>query len=302
LSDISGAHNTLNNLGATAINASLISDTDNTDDLGSLAKAWNNTYSNKVYTTVLAPHADGTTALQITKADGTTNVLNVDTTNGRIGIGNSAPGFVLDIQGAGFTQFSMQGTSSTSAGGMRFKNDADKYAFFQIYGSAFATAAYRGDLVISNYDGGDIHFGGGNFTPALTILNPALYPYKVQVGIGLTAPTALLHLKAGTATAGTAPICLTSGTVLSSAVAGTMEFTTDDLFFTITTGAARKAFILDDGARLTSGKIPIATTNGRLVDGQTPLSGTKVYYVSDSSGGAVNKKLTFIDGILTAET
>jgi hypothetical protein len=38
------------------------------------------------------------------------------------------------------------------------------------------------------------------------------------------------------------------------------------LFFTITTGTARKAFVLDDGARLTSGKIPVATTNGRLID------------------------------------
>lgn len=34
----------------------------------------------------------------------------------------------------------------------------------------------------------------------------------------------------------------------------------------------------------------------------TPLAGTKVYYVSDSSGGAVNRKLTFTNGILTSET
>ncbi len=33
-----------------------------------------------------------------------------------------------------------------------------------------------------------------------------------------------------------------------------------------------------------------------------PLAGTKVYYVSDSSGGAVTRKLTFNDGVLTAET
>jgi hypothetical protein len=32
------------------------------------------------------------------------------------------------------------------------------------------------------------------------------------------------------------------------------------------------------------------------------LAGTKVYYVSDSSGGAVTRKLTFTAGILTAET
>lgn len=53
---------------------------------------------------------------------------------------------------------------------------------------------------------------------------------------------------------------------------------------------------------LTSGKYPIASTAGLLVNGPTPLAGTKVYYVSDSSGGAVTRKLTFTDGILTAET
>lgn len=34
----------------------------------------------------------------------------------------------------------------------------------------------------------------------------------------------------------------------------------------------------------------------------TPLSGTKTYYVADSSGGATTRKLTFNDGILTSET
>lgn len=34
----------------------------------------------------------------------------------------------------------------------------------------------------------------------------------------------------------------------------------------------------------------------------TPLAGTKIYWVSDSNGGSVNRKLTFTDGILTNET
>lgn len=33
-----------------------------------------------------------------------------------------------------------------------------------------------------------------------------------------------------------------------------------------------------------------------------PLSGTNVYYVSDSSGGAVTRKLTFTNGVLTSQT
>ena len=38
------------------------------------------------------------------------------------------------------------------------------------------------------------------------------------------------------------------------------------------------------------------------INGVTPLAGTKVYYVANSSGGAVTRKLTFIDGILQSET
>jgi hypothetical protein len=38
------------------------------------------------------------------------------------------------------------------------------------------------------------------------------------------------------------------------------------------------------------------------INGQIPLSGTKVYYVSDTSGGSTTRKLTFINGILTSET
>lgn len=33
-----------------------------------------------------------------------------------------------------------------------------------------------------------------------------------------------------------------------------------------------------------------------------PLAGTKQYYVADSSGGAVTRRLTFTDGILTSES
>ena len=78
----------------------------------------------------------------------------------------------------------------------------------------------------------------------------------------------------GTTAAASAPIKFTSGTNMTTAEAGSIEFTTDDLFFTITTGAARKAFILDDGTRLTSGNLPIATTNGRLINANITASAT----------------------------
>jgi len=144
---------------------------------------------------------------------------------------------------------------------------------------------------------------------------------KQYIGGLTTAPTALLHLAAGTTTAATAPLKFTSGTNMTAAEAGAIEFTTDDLFFTITTGAARKAFILDDGTRLTSGRVPFATTNGRLTDdadmtfATDKLTVTKVrstYYSSDDTvgltatkvfnDGAVVNTVTIKDGIITAWT
>lgn len=38
------------------------------------------------------------------------------------------------------------------------------------------------------------------------------------------------------------------------------------------------------------------------LSGVAPLPGTKVYFVSDTSGGAVTRKLTFYNGLLVSET
>ncbi|WP_185737394.1 hypothetical protein, partial [Burkholderia cenocepacia] len=59
-------------------------------------------------------------------------------------------------------------------------------------------------------------------------------------------------LRAGTASAGTAPLKFTSGTLLSSAEAGALEFLTDKIYFTITTGPTRKTVaIYDDSSGAT---------------------------------------------------
>ena len=55
------------------------------------------------------PTIDSTTAIQINKADGTTSVLNVDTVNRRIGIGNKAPSEALHVTGNILAQLSVGG-------------------------------------------------------------------------------------------------------------------------------------------------------------------------------------------------
>lgn len=68
-------------------------------------------------------------------------------------------------------------------------------------------------------------------------------------------------------------VYLVSNTLAGSPAAGLLEFNSDDLYFTITTGAARKNFVFADAA-LTSGRIPFETTNGRLTDSSAFLFST----------------------------
>lgn len=146
-----------------------------------------------------------------------------------------------------------------------------------------------------------------------------------QIGIGIN-PTGVAKLEVAAGSTTYVPFKLTSGALKTTAVAGGVEFLTDDFYATITTGTARKAFILDDGTRLTSGRVPFATTNGRLTDdadltfagdtltatkfvGTTSVKvGTAAGYISsDGSTGATGtfttsdlKTVTVKDGIITS--
>jgi hypothetical protein len=78
----------------------------------------------------------------------------------------------------------------------------------------------------------------GNTNVTQTLLNG-------NVGIGTTNPTAVLHLKAGTATAGTAPFKFTSGTLNTTPEAGTLEYNNTPHF--TNSDAVRRNVVLSDG-------------------------------------------------------
>lgn len=65
---------------------------------------------------------------------------------------------------------------------------------------------------------------------------------RVGIGSTVTAPTARLHLPAGTATAQTAPLKFVSGTNLTTAEVGAVEYNGTNLFFT-RTGTTRETVI-----------------------------------------------------------
>jgi hypothetical protein len=86
-----------------------------------------------------------------------------------------------------------------------------------------------------------------------------------SIGVRTKTPTAWLQIAAGANTTASAPLKFTTGPLLLTPEAGAVEFLTDKWYGTITTGAARKEFTLNDAA-LTSGRVPYVTTNGRLKD------------------------------------
>jgi hypothetical protein len=108
--------------------------------------------------------------------------------------------------------------------------------------------------------------GAATATTAVTIDNAQ------RVGVGVT-PTAVLMLKAGTATASTAPLKFTSGTILTAAEAGVVEydgtvFYADIAASTRTTIVAEQSLVLNTAYTLTSQtaaqKIFNNTTNGEV--------------------------------------
>lgn len=128
-----------------------------------------------------------------------------------------------------------------------------------------SNGSYDGYMVMN--DGTDLRIGsrfGINFRNDSSVRGGMANGGHWFFGSNFT-PTAWLHLTAGDATAGNAPLKFTSGTLLTSAEEGAVEFLTDKFYGTITTGAARKEITLNDAA-LTSGVFPIATTNGRLTN------------------------------------
>lgn len=91
----------------------------------------------------------------------------------------------------------------------------------------------------AGYTGGS--FGGGGFIYTAANVPLSMWTNNTKrlevtgsgnVGVGGVAPTARLHLPAGTASANTGPLKLTSGTNLTTPEAGAMEYDGTSLYFT----------------------------------------------------------------------
>jgi hypothetical protein len=154
--------------------------------------------------------------------------------NGNIGIGPILiPPDLLSIQsadgsGAGITIYGVGAQ-------IQFHNAANTIAYGSIYTDSSGATSLR--ITTSNstiqlllqVNGGPTGFGG------------------------ITNPTAYVHLPPGTIVASHAPLKFSSGPLLTAAEAGAIEFLTDTLYCTITTGTVRKAIAFLDNPTFTTG-------------------------------------------------
>jgi hypothetical protein len=191
------------------------------------------------------------TANKVMVGNGTSGVLTPtdlhwNNSNTLLGIGETTLStFKLTVKGDFPILFNTTSTANTlTYGGTRFfrntstLNNGNGFQFsFNNTSSAAAEYSYFGSYIIDNTAGSE----DGGF-----ILSPTLNATRTEamritntgnVGIGQTTPTALLHLKAGTASPSTAPLKFTSqgASLLNPVEAGAVEFNGTNLFFTPST-------------------------------------------------------------------
>lgn len=210
-----------------------------------------------------------------------------DEVNNRLGIGTASPSVPFEVTSSGSTtaiNFINTASSSSTAGSfMQLISDdgaavvsGDRLGLFTFVGSRTSGGVRNTGVLIAGYATGtysssnaptklEFEIGKTGTTTRDVVMRMQGNTLGGSISIGDITASARLHIAAGTATASSAPLKFNSGTLLTTAEAGAVEFLTDKFYGTITTGAARKEFTLNDGA-LTSGRVPYATTNGRLTD------------------------------------
>jgi hypothetical protein len=227
----------------------------NTPD--SVGEADTANYSRKAYHGVTAGYLPYSTT---TSTYGTSNTY-YDAVNGRIGIGTGvSPVASLDVKVSGIIPALKISGTSYYDGGNYGGSGVSIFNFYDATGNKQFCYIDNDNTTSITKPGFKVAMGGsaiyfnsyypGNGNTAPMYLNNNYFSDGVyrhiftgKIGIGITPPTALLHIKAGTSAATTGPLKFTqSGAVLlATPELGLMEVdSVDGLYYTIKTGSARR--------------------------------------------------------------
>jgi hypothetical protein len=191
--------------------------------------------------------------------------------NGNVGVGITSPSASLEANGiiksdrAGSPSQNLQ-LSGGDVGGISLtatSGDSNGKPFL-------IDSVYTGSLFDNS-----IHFRNGLSGSQSTKM---IIDNSGNVGIGTTVPTASLHIKAGTATANTAPLKLTSGTNLTTPELGAVEYDGTNLFYTASGPTRHTIANLDEAQTFSGQKTFVAPILG------TPSSGVATNLTGTASG------------------
>lgn len=177
---------------------------------------------------------------------------------------------------SGQANFTTVNNSGHLARFLKYGSSKGTYKIFTASTCGFYNQGSGDIALLNDFASGSILFSaGGSSSYHLSVASTGFINAASRVFVGgTTSPTALLTIAAGTSTV--APMRFTSASLKTSGdLAGDIQFLTDKLYATITTGTAVKEITLNDSA-LTSGTMPVATTNGRLTNSVISQSGTTV--------------------------
>lgn len=173
--------------------------------------------------------------------------------SGDVGIGTNAPANRFHVVGASNTFFYFQGNSNFGSMLLRAGTTVRGY-FGYSNTSGYITNSINQGIHLRGENG--ISFGKGA-TKVFDVTGNAI----LWIGSDAEAASgARMHFQAGTTTL--APIRLNAGTNLTTPLAGALEFTTDDLWFTTTTSTTRRNL---------GGYYYRAITSARTLDGSDEL-------------------------------
>lgn len=170
-------------------------------------------------------------------------IIGTNNTTATYGAGTNSNGITAYNYGAGYNNAVYYGLQirNTSSGvlasgvgaGLLFSVPSDANTFVNTKLSCYS---------ITTPSGGDnttINTAYGFQSAIAGVVAERFTMYKDMFGIGQAVPTAILHIKAGTATANTAPLKFTSGTNLSTTEAGAVEYNGSHLYFTAANAGTR---------------------------------------------------------------
>lgn len=202
-------------------------------------------------------------------SSGTISLANTGVTPGTFGTSTMVPLLTVDAQGriTAATQHMIPSANSTTAG-LLTSDDWSKFnSMLPLTGGTLS------GLLILPENG-------------LKVGNDQFVMNQGNVGIGTTIPTAKLHLPAGTASLGGAPLKLTAGTNLSIPETGAIEFDGDSLFYTTAAGVRKTLGVSGSGITALTGEVS-ASGNGSV--------SATVNSVGGSSAAAINTAVVAVN-------